>query len=375
MQTFESLGLNQDLLKAVEELGFSEPTEIQSSAIPALLEGRDVLGQAQTGTGKTAAFGLPMISSIDPNNNSIQGLVLAPTRELAIQVCDALQEFGNQSKIKVAPVYGGQSYTIQFRRLERKPHIVVGTPGRVIDLIKRNVLHLNQVKFLVLDEADEMLNMGFIEDVETIIGETPRERQTSLFSATLTSNIRKLASSHLNNPQEIIIHRKKMTVDKIEQKCYLLNEKDKIMALIRLIEFESIDSALIFSRTKIKTAELAETLIENHIPAESLHGDMKQIMRERVLDRFREKKVRFLVATDIAARGLDIDDVSHVINFDIPDQAEEYIHRIGRTGRAGNSGTAITFVTPKEQRRIRTIERYTSKQITFAKLPSLGRYP
>ena len=372
MHTFETLGLNPELLRAVIKLGYTEPTSIQMKAIPVMLEGSDVLGQAQTGTGKTAAFGLPMISRLNLRLKGIQGLVLAPTRELAIQVSDAIHSYGKFSKIKVTPVYGGQSYSIQLKKIKQGCHIIVGTPGRILDLIRKKALDLNHVNFLVLDEADEMLNMGFIEDVEAIIEKTPKTRQTSLFSATLPKVIRKLADKHLRNPVEIKTHRTKLTVDKIEQRYFLLNESDKFSALIRIIEFDSIPTGLIFMRTRARASQFAEKLIANNFSAEALHGELKQSAREKILGRFRKKQTRFLIATDVAARGLDIKDVSHVINFDVPYDPENYVHRIGRTGRAGKDGIAVTFITPSENKRLLDIERYTSQKIPRAKLPSIS---
>jgi ATP-dependent RNA helicase DeaD len=372
MHTFDTLDLNPELLRAVKSLGFTEPTSIQMRAIPELLGGRDVLGQAQTGTGKTAAFGLPMINQLNLESEGIQGLVLVPTRELAIQVSDAIHSYGIFSKVKIMPVYGGQSYSIQLKKLKKGSHIVVGTPGRVLDLIRKKALDLSHVSILILDEADEMLNMGFIEDVEAIIEQTPKTRQTSLFSATLPQVIRKLADKHLQNPIEIKTHRRKVTVDKIEQRYFLLNEGDKFSALIRIIEFESIPSGLIFMRTRARASQFADKLAEINLSAEALHGEMKQSAREKVMGRFRRKQTRFLVATDVAARGLDVKDVSHVINFDVPLDQENYVHRIGRTGRAGKTGIAVTFVTPQENRRMRAIERYISQKIPRAKLPSIS---
>ncbi|MCJ7624702.1 MAG: DEAD/DEAH box helicase, partial [Anaerolineaceae bacterium] len=369
MHTFETMDLTPELLRAVNKLGFTEPTSIQVKAIPELLEGRDVLGQAQTGTGKTAAFGLPMINQLDLESERIQGLVLAPTRELAIQVSDAIYSYGKFSKIKVMPVYGGQSYSIQLKKLKQGSHIVVGTPGRVLDLIRKKALDLSHVSFLVLDEADEMLNMGFIEDVEEIIEQTPKTRQTSLFSATLPHVIRRLADKHLQNPIEIKTHSTKVTVDKIEQCYFLLNEGDKFSALIRIIESDSIPSGLIFMRTRARASQFADKLVENKLSAEALHGEMKQSAREQVMERFRRKQTRFLVATDVAARGLDIEDVSHVINFDIPHDRESYVHRIGLTGRAGKTGIAVSFVTPQENKKLRDIENFISQKIPTAKLP------
>jgi ATP-dependent RNA helicase DeaD len=371
MSNFETLDLNQDLLKAVNELGYDEPTAIQKQAIPVLLTGNDVLGQAQTGTGKTAAFALPLLNRLNPASKHVQALVMAPTRELAIQVCDAITQFGKYTGVKVLPVYGGASYERQIKGLKQGVNIVVGTPGRLLDLINRSALNLSQVEYLVLDEADEMLNMGFLEEVEAIIQQTPATRQTALFSATLPKPIRKMANQYLNNPVEVIIQHKKMTVENTEQRYYLVREDDKIAALVRLFEMEEIKNALIFTRTKVRAADLAEALMEKNYLVEALHGDLKQETREKVLGRFRKGLTQVLVATDVAARGLDIDDISHVINFDIPYDAEDYVHRIGRTGRAGRTGVAVTFVNSKEQRLIREIERYTCQPMILAKLPTV----
>jgi len=371
MSNFETLDLNRDLLKAVSELGYDEPTAIQKQAIPVLLTGNDVLGQAQTGTGKTAAFALPLLNRLDPTSKHVQALVMAPTRELAIQVNDAITQFGKYMGVKVLPVYGGASYERQIKGLKQGVNIVVGTPGRLLDLINRSALNLSQVEYLVLDEADEMLNMGFLEEVEAIIQQTPATRQTALFSATLPKPIRKMANQYLNNPVEVIVQHKKMTVENTEQRYYLVREDDKIAALVRLFEMEEVKNALIFTRTKVRAADLAEALMERNYLVEALHGDLKQETREKVLGRFRKGLTQVLVATDVAARGLDIDDISHVINFDIPYDAEDYVHRIGRTGRAGRTGIAITFVNSKEQRLIREIERYTCQPMTLAKLPTV----
>jgi ATP-dependent RNA helicase DeaD len=371
MSNFETLDLNRDLLKAVSELGYDEPTAIQKQAIPVLLTGNDVLGQAQTGTGKTAAFALPLLNRLDPTSKHVQALVMAPTRELAIQVNDAITQFGKYMGVKVLPVYGGASYERQIKGLKQGVNIVVGTPGRLLDLINRSALNLSQVEYLVLDEADEMLNMGFLEEVEAIIQQTPATRQTALFSATLPKPIRKMANQYLNNPVEVIVQHKKMTVENTEQRYYLVREDDKIAALVRLFEMEEVKNALIFTRTKVRAADLAEALMERNYLVEALHGDLKQETREKVLGRFRKGLTQVLVATDVAARGLDIDDISHVINFDIPYDAEDYVHRIGRTGRAGRAGIAITFVNSKEQRLIREIERYTCQPMTLAKLPTV----
>lgn len=366
---FEGLGLRPQLVRAVTELGYENPTPIQEGAIPALLSGRDVLGQAQTGTGKTAAFALPMLEKIDFTASGVQGLVLAPTRELAMQVSEAIYQYGRYWNVRVLPIYGGSSYTRQMKKLQEGVHIVVGTPGRVIDLIDRKALDLSSVRYLVLDEADEMLKMGFIDDVETILKETPATRQTALFSATLAEPIRRLSSKYMNDPVSVTIARKELTVPLIDQRYYLVNEASKIAALGRLLEVEDVSSALIFTRTKVGAGQLAETLMGRGFPVEAIHGDLSQEARETVMRRFRKGHVHILVATDVAARGLDIENVSHVINFDMPYDAEDYVHRIGRTGRAGREGVAITLVTPRERRWLRTIEQFTKHEIKRAKLP------
>lgn len=369
-QSFETLGLRPELVQAATELGFEAPTPIQAQAIPALLEGRDVIGQAQTGTGKTAAFALPMLHSIGARSGVVQGLVLTPTRELALQVSQAIYDYSRHLRLSVLAIYGGSSYDRQMRRLSAGVDVVVGTPGRLIDLMERGVLDLSHVQFLVLDEADEMLKMGFIEDVERILAGTPAARQTALFSATMPDPIRRLSERYLKDPVTVTIQAKAMTVPQIEQRYYMVNEASKLPALARLLEIEDITSALIFARTKVRTGEVAEALNARGFRAEALHGDLSQDMRETVLRRFRNGIVTFLVATDVVARGVDIPSVSHVINFDMPQDAEDYVHRVGRTGRAGREGIAITLVTPRENRWLRTIEHYTRQQITRASLPS-----
>jgi ATP-dependent RNA helicase DeaD len=366
---FDELGLRPELLRAVAELGYEEPTPIQMRAIPALLDGRDIMGQAQTGTGKTAAFALPMLQGLDLSFNGVQGLVLVPTRELANQVAEAIFQYGKNLGVKVLPVYGGQAYARQLGRLERGVHVVVGTPGRMIDLIEKRALKLGSVRYLVLDEADEMLDMGFAEDVDRILSETPDARQTALFSATMSSTIRGLAQRHMRDAEEISIERKTMTVPQTEQRYYLLNEGSKLAALSRLLEVEEMNSTLVFTRTKIGAATLAEQLLNRGYAAEALHGDLTQDMRETVLRRFRAGQLQLLIATDVVARGVDIQDVSHVINYDIPYDAEDYVHRIGRTGRAGRSGIAITLITPRDQRRLKYIESFIKQSIPRATLP------
>jgi ATP-dependent RNA helicase DeaD len=367
--TFQDLGLIPELLQTVTALEYVTPTPIQTAAIPYLLEGRDVIGQAQTGTGKTAAYALPMLQMLEPEG--LQALILTPTRELAIQVSEALYRYGGAQGVRVLPVYGGQPYDRQVRRLEKGVHIVVGTPGRTLDLIRQHVLDLSHVRFLVLDEADEMLKMGFIEDVETILAATDAStRQTALFSATMPSPIRKLASHYMRDPLMVAITPEEVTVENITQRYYVVRESDKIAALSRLLEVEVMKNTLIFTRTKVGAAELSETLLSRGYLAESIHGDLPQNERERILGRFRNGQLTILVATDVVARGVDIPDVSHVINFDIPQLPIEYVHRIGRTGRAGRSGEAITLITPHQRGALRQIEDFISKRLSKGELPS-----
>ena len=368
---FTDLNLHPQLVQAVTERGYTTPTPIQAGVIPVMLTGKDILGQAQTGTGKTAAFSLPILHNITPGLGHVQALVMAPTRELGLQVAEAMEEYGRIRNVSVLAVYGGTAYGPQIGALRRGVDVVVGTPGRLLDLLKSNKLDLSQVQTVVLDEADEMLSMGFIEDIEAILQATPAERQTALFSATLPRQIRQLADNYMNNPEAITIERSQRTVEAIEQRAYLVNEQDKLAALTRLFEVEPITSALIFAKTRLGTAELANELTVRGFPAEALNGDLSQQAREQVLNRFRNNQIKVLVATDVAARGLDIDDISHVFNFDLPQDAEIYVHRVGRTGRAGRTGTALTLLTPREQWRLRKIEQYTRQQITLADLPTI----
>ncbi|MBP8857698.1 MAG: DEAD/DEAH box helicase, partial [Anaerolineaceae bacterium] len=358
------------LVQAVTEQGYTNPTPIQAGVIPLMLAGHDVIGQAQTGTGKTAAFALPMIHNLEPHQKLPQGLVLAPTRELALQVAGAMTEYGRHSGARILAVYGGQAYGPQIDRLQRGVDIIVGTPGRLIDLIERKVLNLSQVHTLVLDEADEMLSMGFVEDIETILSNTPLTRQTALFSATMPAEIRRLAEQYMNNPQSVSIQRDQVTVDTIEQRYYMVRENNKVAALTRLFEVEEISSALIFVRTRIETGDLAGELTARGYPAEALSGELSQDARERTLNRFRQNQIKVVVATDVAARGLDIDDISHVFNYSLPDDPEIYVHRIGRTGRAGKTGIAITLVSPSERRRLGQVEHFLHKKIQQASIPT-----
>ena len=366
---FTSLNLRAEILQAITELGYAEPTPIQSGMIPLMLTGADVIGQAQTGTGKTAAFALPILHNFQ-HNRKPQALVLAPTRELALQVAEAMLAYGRLLKARVLPVYGGQPYAPQISQLKRGVDVVVGTPGRIIDLLERKVLDLSDVKTVVLDEADEMLNMGFIESVEAILASTPTERQTALFSATLPARIRALANRVMRDPQSVSVKRETMTVKATEQRYYLVHESDKLNALTNLFEMESMTSVLVFARTRAETTHLASELSVRGFPSEALNGDLEQNARERILGRFRANTLKVLVATDVAARGLDIDDISHVINFQLPDDPEVYVHRIGRTGRAGKTGIALSFFTPREKRRLRDIEGFTKQKLTLGKLPT-----
>jgi ATP-dependent RNA helicase DeaD len=368
---FSSLNLRDEVMQAVTELGYDQPTPIQAQMIPIMLTGADVIGQAQTGTGKTAAFTLPILHNFQQQRH-VQALVLAPTRELALQVSKSVTGYGKHLGVRVLAVYGGQPYGPQISKLNRGVDIVVGTPGRLIDLLKRKALNIKHIKTLVLDEADEMLNMGFMEDVETIIAETPEERQTALFSATLPGRIRSLANRFMRDPQSVLIKRDNTNALAIEQSYYLVHDRDKTNALTRLFEILPIKSALIFARTRAETAALANELVVRGIPAEAIHGDLDQNARERVLGRFRSNQLKVLVGTDVAARGLDIDDISHVFNYHLPDDAEVYIHRIGRTGRAGKTGVAITLLSPKEKRRLREVESLTKQTVTKAELPTVA---
>lgn len=368
--TFSQLNLHPQLVQAVEALGFSTPTPIQSAMIPVMLAGHDVIGQAQTGTGKTAAFALPLLHQLTPASSHVQSLVLTPTRELAVQVAKAMHDFGRASGVRVLPVYGGEPYGRQISRLQKGVDVVVGTPGRLLDLIERAVLDLSQVRSVVLDEADEMLSMGFIEDIEAILRATPSARQTALFSATLSPEIRRLAERYLRDPQSISIQREQVTVAAIEQRHYLVYEADKLAALTRLFEVEPITSALIFVRTRAGAGELAAELSTRGFPAESLSGELEQEERQRVMNRFRRNLIKVLVATDVAARGLDIDHISHVFNYDLPEDPEVYVHRIGRTGRAGKPGVALSLVTPNERWRVARIEGFIKTAIRRAAIPT-----
>lgn len=367
---FVSFNLRPELAQVIVELGYEEPTPIQVEMIPLMMTGVDVIGQAQTGTGKTAAFALPILNNLQPGGKAPKVLVMAPTRELALQVADAIGIYGKAMNVRVTTVYGGAPYQRQINELRRGVDIVVGTPGRLIDLIEKNVLQLSEIKTVVLDEADEMLSMGFVEDIETILAETPTEHQTALFSATMPIPIRRLADKYMVSPQSVTIKKSQVTTETVEQRVYMVNEFDKTAALTRLFEMEDIKSALIFVRTRIGTGELANELSNRGFSSEALNGDLSQDARERTLNRFRSGQLKVLVATDVAARGLDIEDISHVFNYDLPDDHEVYVHRIGRTGRAGKSGIAISLATIYERRKLRDIERFANTKLIVSQVPT-----
>ncbi|MDP3295842.1 MAG: DEAD/DEAH box helicase [Nevskia sp.] len=370
--TFRDLALSEPVLAALDAVGYESPSPIQGATIPHLLAGRDVLGQAQTGTGKTAAFALPILSRLDAEQRLPQALVLAPTRELAIQVAEAFQKYAAKIPgFHVLPIYGGQSYGPQLSALKRGVHVVVGTPGRVLDHMKRGTLDLSQIKCLVLDEADEMLRMGFIEDVEFVLKETPPERQVALFSATMPAVIRRIAQTYLKDPAEVTIKSKTSTATNIRQRYWLVSGMQKLDALTRILEAECFDGMLIFARTKAATQELADKLEARGYNAAALNGDMEQRARELTVARLKDGRLDIVVATDVAARGLDVERISHVFNYDIPTDTESYVHRIGRTGRAGRSGEAILFVAPRERHMLKLIEKATRQPITPMELPSV----
>ncbi len=372
LSLFSELNLSEPLLRALKDVGYESPSPIQAATIPLLLANRDLLGQAQTGTGKTAAFALPILSRIDIRQSAPQALVLAPTRELAIQVAEAFQRYATHIPgFHVLPIYGGQSYGPQLSALRRGVHVIVGTPGRVIDHLDKGSLDLSQLKTLVLDEADEMLRMGFIDDVESILKKTPDTRQTALFSATLPSVIKRMAQTYLRDPAEVTVAAKTGTADYIRQRYWLVSGMHKLDALTRILEAESFDGMIIFARTKLGTEELAGKLQARGFSAAAINGDLQQQQRERTIGQLKDGSIDILVATDVAARGLDVERISHVINYDVPHDPESYTHRIGRTGRAGRSGEAILFITPREKNLLKAIERSTRQPIGMLELPTI----
>ncbi|WP_242785339.1 DEAD/DEAH box helicase [Bacillus cereus] len=371
MTTFRELGLSDSLLQSVESMGFEEATPIQAETIPHALQGKDIIGQAQTGTGKTAAFGLPLLDKVDTHKESVQGIVIAPTRELAIQVGEELYKIGKHKRVRILPIYGGQDINRQIRALKKHPHIIVGTPGRILDHINRKTLRLQNVETVVLDEADEMLNMGFIEDIEAILTDVPETHQTLLFSATMPDPIRRIAERFMTEPQHIKVKAKEVTMPNIQQFYLEVQEKKKFDVLTRLLDIQSPELAIVFGRTKRRVDELSEALNLRGYAAEGIHGDLTQAKRMSVLRKFKEGSIEVLVATDVAARGLDISGVTHVYNFDIPQDPESYVHRIGRTGRAGKKGIAMLFVTPRESGQLKNIERTTKRKMDRMDAPTL----
>jgi ATP-dependent RNA helicase DeaD len=368
---FEELGITGPVLKAIKDLGYETPSPIQAATIPTLLSGRDVVGMAQTGTGKTAAFALPVLERLDVAQKTPQALVLAPTRELALQVCEAFESYASKMKgVHVLPVYGGQGYGVQLSALRRGVHVVVGTPGRIMDHLAKGTLNLSELQYLVLDEADEMLKMGFAEDVEQILAQTPVEKQVALFSATMPAQIRRLAQQYLRDPEEITIKSKTATNTNITQRYLVVSYAQKVDALTRILEVENFDGMIVFVRTKNETETLAEKLRARGYSAAAINGDVPQVQRERSVNQLKDGKLDILVATDVAARGLDVERISHVVNFDIPTDTESYVHRIGRTGRAGRSGDAISFITPRERYLLKHIEKATRQQPTQMQLPT-----
>jgi len=373
LTSFQDFGLAEPISRALKEENYHTPTPIQAQTIPVILGGADLLGQAQTGTGKTAAFALPILSKIDVELRATQALVLAPTRELAIQVAEAFQKYATKMPgFHVLPIYGGQSYTPQLKGLKRGAHVVVGTPGRVLDHVKSGALNLESLKFLVLDEGDEMLQMGFVDDIEFLFQQAPEEKQVALFTATLPHAIRRIAQTHMREPREISVQSRGEAAPKIRQRYWLVSGLHKLDALTRLLEAEKFDAILVFVRTKIETVELAQRLEARGFSASALNGDMEQRQREQTIAQLKNGKIDIVIATDVAARGLDVERISHVINYDIPYDSETYVHRIGRTGRAGREGDAILFVSPRERNMLRIIERVTRQQIEEMKMPSVA---
>ncbi len=371
--TFNDLQLRKEIIQAIDDLGFEEPTPIQKSAIPLMMGGGDIIGQAQTGTGKTAAFGIPILNTIESRSRTPQALILTPTRELAIQISDELRKFSKYlPDIRSVAIYGGQPIDRQIKALKSGVQIIVGTPGRLLDHIRRKTIKLNDVKVVVLDEADQMLDMGFLEDIESILNETPKERQTVLFSATIPREIKNIAKNYQNDPKTVKVVHEKLTVPLIEQFYYETRPSEKLEVLCRLLDMEREGLSVIFCRTKKGVDELVESLQSRGYFAEAIHGDLKQVQRDRVMKKFRERTIELLVATDVAARGIDVENVSRVINYDIPEDVEYYVHRIGRTARAGKSGVSYTFVTGRQISLLKSIEHFTKSKIKRKNIPTLN---
>ncbi len=372
MATFYEFSLSEPVVRATARMGFEETTSIQEMAIPMAMNGEDIIGQAQTGTGKTAAFGIPMLEIIEPGKKEIQGLVLVPTRELAVQVAEEINALGQFKRIRALPIYGGQDIQRQIKALKNKPEIIVAPPGRLMDHMRRKLIRLQHLKTVVLDEADEMLNMGFREDIETILADVPGERQTMLFSATMPQPIKDLARHYMHDPEFIRIKPKEITVPNTEQYYYRVQEKDKFEVLCRLLDLNAPEAAIVFARTKRRVDELFEALSKRGYSAEALHGDLTQSRRDSVIKKFKNGTTEILVATDVAARGLDIGSVTHIYNFDIPQDPDSYVHRIGRTGRLGKPGIAITFASKRELNQLEEIERSIKRKIHLQPVPSLN---
>lgn len=371
MNIFTEQGLNSDIVKAITELGFEQPTPVQEKTIPAILDtGEDLIALAQTGTGKTAGFGLPIIQQIETDNKTVQSLILCPTRELCLQITNDLKSFTKyQKNIKVEAVYGGASIVPQLNALKSGLHIVVGTPGRTLDLIKRKALKVNHLKWLVLDEADEMLNMGFKDELDGILETTPKEKQTLLFSATMPAGVRHIANQYMNNPTEITIGKKNQGADNVEHQYYVVRAADRYLALKRLADFHVDIYGIVFCRTRRETKDVADKLIQDGYNADALHGDLSQAQRDHVMQRFRQRHLQLLVATDVAARGLDVNDLTHVINYNLPDDPEVYIHRSGRTGRAGKKGISVAITHSRETRKVKSIEKLLNKKFKHESIP------
>lgn len=368
---FEDLGIESAILKALQDMGFEEPSPIQEKCIPEVMQGTDLIGQAQTGTGKTAAFSIPILQQVNPRYRKVQSIILTPTRELAIQVSGEIRRIGKNMNVKTLPIYGGQSIGHQIRALKQGVQIVIGTPGRVLDHIHRGTLKLDSVKIMVLDEADEMLDMGFIEDIEEVLRHLPDEKQMLLFSATMPPEILRLSKRYMQNAKRISVNRGDVTAPSIEQIYYKVLEKNKLDGLCRILDSDDVELGIIFCRTKKGVDELADALQSRGYMADGLHGDLNQLQRNKVMQDFRNGRIELLVATDVAARGIDVGNVSHVINYDIPQDAENYVHRIGRTGRAGKTGQAITLVTPREMKLLNTIQRETKSSLESKNVPTL----
>lgn len=372
MTTFQEMGISDPIKRAITDMGFEEASPIQEKAIPIALTGKDIIGQAQTGTGKTAAFSIPILEKVDTSKKFVQAIVIAPTRELAIQVSEEINRLSKYMGITALPIYGGQSIERQIKALKKGPQIITGTPGRLLDHIKRKTLKLNRISVVVLDEADEMLDMGFLEDIERILKETPEEKQTLLFSATMPKPIQNLAERFMHNPELVKMKAREVTSPTVKQIYYEVNERDKFEVLCRLLDVDNPELAVIFGRTKRRVDELSDALNKRGYLADGLHGDLNQRQRDVVMNKFREGKIDILVATDVAARGIDVSGVTHVYNFDIPQDPESYVHRIGRTGRAGKTGLAITFATPRETGQIRIIEKASKGNIQRKSIPTIA---